>query len=141
MTKPFECRNCGEQVWWDVNKQGKRYLAGTALWEGAYGGQKTIKMPHYCPQYAREMYQAGLVKKAEELAQALTNGEVVKGQTVEVFKGRKVAKGTVGVVFWVAPQPDNYGVIKVGFTTAAGEKHFTNIENVKVKPINEEVTQ
>jgi hypothetical protein len=37
------------------------------------------------------------------------------------------------VVFWVAPEEDGYGVVKVGFTTAEGVKHFTNIANVRAK--------
>ena len=30
-------------------------------------------------------------------------------------------------------EEDGYGVVKVGFTTAEGVKHFTNIENVRAQ--------
>jgi hypothetical protein len=39
--------------------------------------------------------------RTAELARQAADGEIVKDATVEVFKGRKVAKGTVGVVKWV----------------------------------------
>jgi len=130
--KRFNCRKCGEQVWWDTNRNGKRYLAENHKWAGDYGGRKSIKAPHYCNEMMIERHTAHLAAEAVRLVAAVESGEIVKGQTVEVFKGRKVAKGTVGIVFWVAPEPDAYGVVKVGFTTSAGEKHFTNIENVQV---------
>jgi len=132
-SKRFNCRKCGVTVWWDTNRNGKRYLAQNHKWEGDHGGRKSIKAPHYCNELMIEVHTAELAAQAARLVAAVESGEIVKGQTVQVFKGRKVAKGTAGIVFWVAPEPDNYGVTKVGFTTAAGEKHFTNIENVKVQ--------
>lgn len=127
----FACRKCGNTVWWDTNRNGKRYLACHGKWEGSEGGTKRIKLPHYCDDTMVKIHQEELHNKAVQLAAALANGEIVKGQTVEVFKGRKVAIGTVGVVFWVAAEPDKFDTIRVGFTTATGEKHFTNIANVR----------
>ncbi len=130
-SQKFNCRKCGNTVWWDTNRNGKRYLACYGKWEGSEGGSKTIKLPHYCSEIEATLHQQEQQRKADQLAAALANGEIVKGQTVEVFKGRKVAIGTVGVIFWVATEPDHYGTIRVGFTTEAGEKHFTNITNVR----------
>lgn len=130
--KRFGCRGCGEEVFFDVNRNGVRYLAEKAGREYE-GGVGRWKQPH---RHTEEQVArwAEIVRREEEyLAQAIAEGKIVRGQTVEVFKGRKVPKGTVGVVFWVAPQEDGYGVIKVGFTTAEGEKHFTNISNVRAK--------
>lgn len=130
--KRFGCRGCGEEVFFDVNRNGVRYLAEKAGREYE-GGVGRWKQPH---RHTEEQVArwAEIVRREEEyLAQAIAEGKIVRGQTVEVFKGRKVPKGTVGVVFWVAPKEDNYGVIKVGFTTAEGEKHFTNIANVRAK--------
>ena len=130
--KRFGCRGCGEEVFFDVNRNGVRYLAEKAGREYE-GGVGRWKQPH---RHTEEQVArwAEIVRREEEfLAQAIADGKIVRGQTVEVFKGRKVPKGTVGVVFWVAPEEDGYGVVKVGFTTAEGVKHFTNIANVRAK--------
>ncbi len=55
-------------------------------------------------------------------------GEIVKGATVTVVKGRKVAHGTTGTVTWTGM--DNYGKPRVGFRTADGEMIFTATSNV-----------
>jgi hypothetical protein len=47
---------------------------------------------------------------------------------VEVVKGRKVAKGTVGEVFWVG---DNGFGVSVGLSLTNGEKVFTAIKNIE----------
>jgi hypothetical protein len=63
-------------------------------------------------------------------AQEAADGKVdVKGAQVEVVKGRKVAKGTTGRVFWVGE--DGWGKVKIGFTTDAGDKHFTVADNCR----------
>jgi hypothetical protein len=66
----------------------------------------------------------------------LAEREVKVGKTVQVVKGRKVAKGTEGVVFWVGPdryKSSRWGTsYRVGFTTADGEKVFTAMTNVEV---------
>jgi hypothetical protein len=130
--KRFGCRGCGEEVFFDVNRNGVRYLAERAgrAYEDGVG---RWKQPHRHTEEAVARWTEIIRRNEERLAQLIADGAVVKGQTVEVFKGRKVPKGTVGVVFWVAPEEDGYGVVKVGFTTAEGVKHFTNIENVRAK--------
>lgn len=132
MSKVISCRGCGAEVFWDTNRNGVRYLAERAgqVYEGGVG---RWKQPHRHTEEQVTRWAEIVRLNEERLAQAVANGEIVKGQTVEVFKGRKVPKGTVGVVFWVAPEEDGYGVVKVGFTTAEGVKHFTNIENVRAK--------
>ena len=54
---------------------------------------------------------------------------VAKGRTVEVFKGRKVAVGTIGVCIWHGQ--GNYGW-RVGVKDAAGTVHWTAESNVRV---------
>lgn len=130
--KKFECRGCGAEVYFDINRNGVRYLAERAGREYE-DGVGHWKQPHRHTAEQVADWANVLRFRAERLAQAIASGEVVKGQTVEVFKGRKVPKGTVGVVFWVAPEEDGYGVVKVGFTTSEGVKHFTNIENVRAQ--------
>jgi hypothetical protein len=54
--------------------------------------------------------------------------EVRKGSRVEVFKGRKVPKGTVGECFWVGN--GNYGP-RCGIRDDDGETHWTALSNVR----------
>lgn len=58
-------------------------------------------------------------------------GEIVKGQTVEVVRGRKVPKGTTGTVIYIGE--DGYGKSRVGIKTEDGETVFTATSNVEVK--------
>jgi hypothetical protein len=102
-------------------------------YEGGTGGWK---QPHYCQatdEQAAE-YQARLQETKDQLKAledaAIANGEIVVGQTVKVYRGRKVPIGTMGVVFWVAEQEDAFGCYKIGFKDEAGNKHFTAINNV-----------
>jgi hypothetical protein len=132
MSKLTTCRGCGAEVFWDINRNGVRYLAERAgqVYEGGVG---RWKQPHRHTEAQVARWAEILRHEEDRLAQAIADGKVVKGQTVEVFKGRKVPKGTVGEVFWVAPEEDGYGVVKVGFKTAEGVTHFTNIENVRAQ--------
>ena len=100
------------------------------------GGVGTWKSPHYCtatPEQAAE-YQAGLKAKIDEETklklEALANGEIVVGQTVKVYRGRKVPQGTIGVVFWIADEADAFGTYKIGIKSVDGTKHFLAYNNV-----------
>lgn len=61
-------------------------------------------------------------------ANKIASGEIIKGATVTVVKGRKVAHGTTGTVTWIGT--DSYGKGRVGFRTANGESIFTAATNV-----------
>lgn len=130
--KWFACRGCGGEVYYDVNRNGVRYLAEHAR-QQYEDGVGRWKQPHRHTDAQVERWAEVVRCNEERLAQAVARGEVVKSQIIEVYKGRKVPKGTVGEVFWVAPEADGYGVVKVGFTTAEGVKHFTNIQNVRAR--------
>lgn len=98
----------------NVSRRGHHQARQYACWSA----------PHRCNP---EMAALVAAAKAEHLAA----GQLVKGATVRVVKGRKVAKGTEGVVFWLGT--DGYGKAKIGFCTAGGEAHFiaeTNVETV-----------
>ena len=135
MPKLVNCNKCGAECYWDTNRNGKRYLAQRCEQEYE-GGTGTWKMPHYCnatPEQAAE-YQASLQRlkdqQALEQMSAIENGEIVVGQTVKVYRGRKVAQGTIGIVFWVAEEEDAFGCYKIGLKDEEGNKHFTSISNV-----------
>jgi len=51
------------------------------------------------------------------------------GKRVQVYKGRKVAKGTEGIVFWMGDT--GYGT-RVGIKDASGTVHWTAETNVQV---------
>jgi hypothetical protein len=100
------------------------------------GGVGTWKSPHYCtatPEQAAE-YQAGLKAQIDEETklklEALANGEIVVGQTVKVYRGRKVPQGTIGVIFWIADEADDFGTYKIGIKSVDGTKHFVAYNNV-----------
>lgn len=124
--KKFECNKCGDPVHFAVNQKGKRYLAIVSLDTGELG-----KMWHECSAAMIPLYAAVLAEREEARAAAVAKGEIAKGQTVEVFKGRKVPVGTTGVIFWVADAFDGAGITRVGFKTEAGEPHFTDVANVR----------
>lgn len=63
-------------------------------------------------------------------ADKVDSGELIKGQTVTVVKGRKVAKGTTGVVFWIGE--DSWGKGRIGFKDESGETFWTATSNVEV---------
>lgn len=68
-------------------------------------GSMCIGAAHECDPALVEMV-------ATETAAKVASGEMVKGCTVVVARGRKVAKGTTGVVRWLGE--DNYGKARVG---------------------------
>lgn len=76
---------------------------------------------------ARKLARTEAVEKATQ---------VEKGKRVKVTRGRKVAKGTEGVVIWVGTSPGytRWAPVqhRVGFKTDAGETIFTAASNVEV---------
>ena len=54
------------------------------------------------------------------------------GKSVRVIKGRKVAKGTEGRVFWTGQDSYRPGAFRVGLETADGSRVFTAGTNVEV---------
>ena len=126
------CRYCGREVEWVVSKAGNRYLAVRTPIYGEDDGRiiKWIYPAHHCPATA-EQKQAINDQIKQEHQRALDNGAIVKGQTVEIFKGRKYPIGTSGVIDWVAHEPDQFDVIKVRIVTTSGEKIYVNIANVR----------
>tara|TARA_R110000822_G_scaffold132934_1_gene270222 strand:- start:42 stop:578 length:537 start_codon:yes stop_codon:yes gene_type:complete len=129
------CNKCGCECYWDTNRNGKRYLAQRNEMEYSHG-TGTWKSPHYCtatPAEAAE-HQAMLKATKDQLlnlqALAIADGEIVVGQTIKVYRGRKIPQGTMGVVFWVADEPDHFGVTKIGFKDESGVKYFCAINNV-----------
>ena len=53
------------------------------------------------------------------------------GDKVVVVKGRKVAKGTVGTLFWLKEQEfDGKPTIRIGIKDSEGKVHWTYLHNV-----------
>lgn len=75
---------------------------------------------------ARQEEQARKTRERAELIRVMTPE---KGKRLEVIKGRKVARGTIGECIWVGHS--NYGD-RVGLRDDAGQVHWTAITNVQV---------
>lgn len=131
-SKEYACRECGVAVMWRTAKSGKRYLAQRKDWHGEERMASRCYWPaHVCtpnPEWQAEAAAA----EAARVATATAEGRVERGVTVVVVKGRKVAHGTTGRVFWLADAEDDFGVVKVGIVTDAGDKHYLNVANVAV---------
>ena len=96
----------------------------------------------------RKMSKEELIElKYQFIARGNTNASVeisdfirYYGKLVKVVKGRKVPKGTTGVVFWVkrydnSKYGDPWGIdstTKVGIRDDKGQAHFTAICNVEL---------
>ena len=133
--KIVRCNKCGCECYWDTNRNGKRYLAQRNIREYE-DGTGVWKSPHYCtatPEEAAEyqaMLQSDKLEQEYRLSVAIANGEIVVGQTVKVYRGRKVPQGTIGIVFWVADEADRFDTWKIGIKDETGVKHFLAINNV-----------
>ena len=73
----------------------------------------------------KEYERKELLRRAEEAKEKCL--EVVKGSHVKVCKGRKVARGTEGTVFWIR---DTHFGTKIGLKDADGTAHWTYAHNV-----------
>ena len=96
---------------------------------GLFGFYRARK--YTCWNMAHTCDPAMVAQYAAEKLAAIASGEVVKGATVVVVRGRKVPKGTTGIVFWTGT--DAYDKPKIGFRDAAGATHWTATSNVEVK--------
>lgn len=65
----------------------------------------------------------------QRIAQEKENSTIRVGKTLQVIKGRKIEKGTVGECFWFG---DTKFGKSVGIITSGGKKQFTSAGNVKV---------
>ena len=136
MAKPVEsskpCSKCGQTVVRCKSKYGNIYIADIEIVTSQYADYnargKAIYPAHNCNEHEIAQYQ---IKIARELAE----GAIVKGQKVVVVKGRKVAKGTEGEIFWLGYETWNGESIlkRVGIVTAVGEKLFVSSEYVEAQ--------
>jgi hypothetical protein len=134
MAKPVEsskpCFKCGQTVVKCESKNGKFYIANIDIVTSKYADDtargKAIYRAHDCNEHEIAQYQ---VKIARELAE----GAIVKGQEVIVVGGRKVPKGTKGVVFWIKETRDydrSIIDVRIGFKDVEENVYWTNAKNV-----------
>ena len=136
MARPIEsskpCFKCGRITVKCESKSGKFYIGNIEIVSSQYADYsargKAIYPVHECDE--RE-----IVKYQELLKSQLAKGQIVKGQKVVVVKGRKVAKGTQGEIFWLGYETWNGESIlkRVGIVTAVGEKLFVSSEYVEAQ--------
>jgi hypothetical protein len=136
MARPVEsskpCFKCGRTVVKCESKSGKIYVASIEIVSSQYADYsargKAIYPVHECDEKE-------VVKYQELLKRQLAEGQIVKGQKVVVVKGRKVAKGTQGEIFWLGYETWNGESIlkRVGIVTTLGEKLFVSSEYVEAQ--------
>jgi hypothetical protein len=136
MAKPIEsskpCFKCGRTVVKCESKGGKFYIANIEIVSSQYADYtdrgKAIYPAHECDKNE-------IVKYQEFTQRQLSEGAIIKGQKVVVVKGRKVAKGTEGEIFWLGYETWNgESVLKrVGIVIQSGEKVFVSSEYVEAK--------
>jgi hypothetical protein len=115
------CDSCGAEVV-EVVKSDSAYL--TPLAHSNRGGRVCwCWNVHHCDA---DQVATHTARKAALLA----SGVVVKGCTVEVYKGRTVAIGTTGTVIWMGI--DNWDKPRIGIKTTSGDTHFLAESNVRV---------
>lgn len=130
VSKP--CFKCGRTVVKCESKGGKVYVASIEIVSSQYADYtargKAIYPVHECDQNE-------VVKYQELIQSQLAQGAIVKGQKVVVVKGRKVAKGTEGEIFWLGYETWNGESIlkRVGITLESGDKVFVSSEYVEAK--------
>lgn len=96
---------------------------------GKYGGNKDVFTDYPYAAVARAILtekMTPLNEKRAELSEVLT---VKRGAVVEVVRGRKVPKGTKGVVIWIG---DGRFGTRVGVKDDAETVHWTALSNVAV---------
>ena len=130
----LNCRYCGREVFWRDSKAGKRYLAEAVPIIDSESGRhiKTIFPAHNCSVDLAEKQLIDAQIKADHDA-AIERGEIIKGQRVVIFKGRKYAVGTAGNIDWVAQHEDRFGVLQVRMILDSGERIYVNRANVRAE--------
>lgn len=89
----------------------------------------TMDLPRYFCWSPSHVCDPGMVEwVAQQRAAQLSSGEIVKGQTVKVVRGRNVPKGTQGSIFWTGSSA--YGK-RVGIRDENGKSWFTYEKNVE----------
>ena len=120
-------------ICWDREKQKLVEVEYDTTRAGG-GGRAEIDAT---PEVLREVYRRykRLGREHFDLRTNPSNAKKVqKGDTVRVIRGRKVPKGTEGVVFWVGTRYNQYSRMdeeRVGIEVA-GERVFLNAEYVEV---------
>jgi hypothetical protein len=112
------CDGCG----WPVAKTDNGRILDVSM---SPTGPKTVacwSTGHECNPEIAAAFTASRAAKIEA-------GQIIKGATVTVVKGRKVPLGTTGTVTWVGE--DSWGKARIGFRTETGESFFTAASNVE----------
>jgi len=121
----------------DYAKVGRcdRCLAGVVrtehgkLVDYSLGDYGQVRYACWSPAHTCDDDRVASAARAYNFARSM--GQLVKGDRVVVTKGRKLAKGTEGTIFYVATEADAYGVHKVGIRVEAGDRVFLNRDNVR----------
>lgn len=118
------CLNCGASVQLVRTKEGKSYV-GEASRNSIHGG--TFSPSHRCDLYSKD--DASLNFQARMIEQ----GRMIEGQTVRVFKGRKVPIGLESTINFIMPSVyGEYASISVD-----GYRVNISLNNLQVVKVDE----
>lgn len=119
---------------WDEETQDVKSILYDTTRCGGWGNAEidiTIENLRKVYSHYRKSTVAHLNRKNEEIAKTPQ-----KGKTVVVVRGRKVPKGTRGIVFWIGEQFNQFSnkqEIKAGIKTEDGQKYFLLAEYLEVE--------
>ena len=125
----YDCNKCGVRVAKAVSNAGKEYVASVVVVHNQYAETtqhgKMILPAHTC-------YPNDVENYSKKISMALEMGLIVKGQEIIVVKGRKVSKGTCGIVFWVKEEKINGEVseTRIGFKDSSETVYWIDAKNV-----------
>lgn len=123
------------EVWNPIEKNFESYMYATTRFAGGFGHavvDATKETRKEILDFCIRNFVPKLSKTLKE--NWLKNYKIKLGDTVKVYKGRKVEKGTVGTIFWMKDSP--YGV-KIGIGNNKGvdgkyaNVYWTYLKNVK----------
>lgn len=95
-------------------------LAKGKLVEYVIGDYGQVRYSCWTPAHVCD--EANVAAAEVSYAVARTAGTWLKGDRVIVARGRKIAKGTEGKIFWLGT--DSYDKPKIGIVTDDGDRHF-----------------
>lgn len=125
------CNKCGKTVGKD-NGTGRLYAVSYG--RGESGFEYTAAVCWKAHTHTDVEVEAWTIYMASVATAAHAEGKVIKGDTVEVYKGRKVPVGTTGIIRWMGK--DGYDNERVGLSIPGEDKLiYTALSNIRLTTI------
>lgn len=122
------CSTCLADIVRVIKADGRKRLFDLGI---RYTVNDNARYDYACWNHTHQCDQRqALLVQAERDAKIAAGDVAVIGQNVTVIRGRKITKGTSGIVFWVGDDVDWNGnpFAKVGIKTTAGDSIFIKVD-------------